>query len=105
MGEPVKIIDLAKKMIKLSGYRPNEDIAIKEVGLRPGEKMFEELNLGSETVDKTKHELIFETDSKYVDCDVLEKQIEELVTLTKTNDKPEVIKEKILKVIQSWNGE
>lgn len=104
MGQQVKIIDLAKKMIKLSGYRPNEDIKIKEVGLRPGEKMFEELNLDSEKVDKTKHELIFETDSKYVNRDILEKQIQELVDMSETNTQAQELKAKLLTIIQSWNN-
>ena len=59
MGEPVKILDLAEKMIRLSGYKPYEDIDIVEIGLRPGEKMFEELHLRGETTSKTKNDLIF----------------------------------------------
>lgn len=58
MGEPVKIYDLAIKMIKLSGYKPFEDIDIKIVGLRPGEKLYEEL-LVNETHNKTANEKIF----------------------------------------------
>lgn len=59
MGQPVKIIDLAEKMIRLSGYKPYKDIEIKEIGLRPGEKMFEELRLDGETTTKTKNNLIY----------------------------------------------
>ena len=55
MGEPVKIVDLARKMIELSGYRPDEDIKIKFVGLRPGEKMFEELSHHKEHLSGTGH--------------------------------------------------
>ncbi len=59
MGEPVKIVDLAKRMISLSGYEPDKDIKIKYIGLKPGEKMFEELILNKENSDKTKYEKIF----------------------------------------------
>lgn len=59
MGEPVKIVDLAKDLIRLSGYRPDKDIRIEFCGLRPGEKMYEELNLSRESPDKTSLEKIF----------------------------------------------
>lgn len=59
MGEPVRILDLAEKIIRLSGYEPYEDIEIKITGLRPGEKLFEELLLAEEEVDRTAHEKIF----------------------------------------------
>lgn len=55
MGEPIKIVDLARQMIELSGFQPDEDIAIEFVGLRPGEKMFEELCYHSEYMDRTQH--------------------------------------------------
>ena len=59
MSEPVKIIDLARQMIELSGYRPGTDIEIKITGLRPGEKLFEELRHGDETHERTEHPRIF----------------------------------------------
>lgn len=59
MGEPVRIYDLAEDMIRLSGLEVGRDIEIKEVGLRPGEKLFEELSYDSETMVKTSHKDIF----------------------------------------------
>ena len=59
MGKPVKIYDLAVNMIKLSGYEPYTDIEIKEIGLRPGEKLYEELLIRTEALDKTENEMIF----------------------------------------------
>lgn len=59
MGQPIKILDLAENMIKLSGLRPYKDINIVEVGLRPGEKLYEELLIKTETLDKTSNNLIF----------------------------------------------
>jgi FlaA1/EpsC-like NDP-sugar epimerase len=55
MGEPVKIVDLARDLILLSGLRPEEDIEIRFSGVRPGEKLFEELSTSAEHADKTKH--------------------------------------------------
>ncbi len=59
MGKPVKIVELAENMIRLSGLEPYRDIDIVEVGLRPGEKLYEELLIQSETLDKTANNLIF----------------------------------------------
>ena len=59
MGKPVRILDLAENMIYLSGLRPYEDIDIKEIGLRPGEKLFEELLMQSEELTETANKLIF----------------------------------------------
>jgi FlaA1/EpsC-like NDP-sugar epimerase len=59
MGEPVKIVDLARDLITLSGLKPGEDIEIKFSGLRPGEKLFEELSTAEENAEKTRHSKIF----------------------------------------------
>ena len=59
MGKPVKILDLAENMIRLSGYEPYRDIDIIETGLRPGEKLYEELLVKTEELDKTENSLIF----------------------------------------------
>lgn len=59
MGEPVRIVDLARDLIKLSGFRPDLDIPIVYTGVRPGEKLFEELFTENERVDKTAHERIW----------------------------------------------
>ena len=59
MGKPIKIYDLAVNMIKLSGFRPGTDIEIKEIGLRPGEKLYEELLIKTEELTKTDNNMIF----------------------------------------------
>jgi FlaA1/EpsC-like NDP-sugar epimerase len=59
MGEPVRIVDLARDLIELSGLKPDEDIQIKFTGMRPGEKLFEELFIPGETYGQTHHEKIF----------------------------------------------
>ncbi len=64
MGKPVKIIDLAKEVIELSGYRPGIDIKIKYVGIRPGEKLNEELLTKKERLNLTKNKRIFITKTK-----------------------------------------
>ena len=75
MGEPVKIIDLARNMIRLSGLEPDKDIHIKITGLRPGEKKYEELLTSEEGTNRTNHTKIFEAALDTVDRDWLMKKI------------------------------
>ncbi len=71
MGKPVKIVDLAENMIRLSGLRPYVDIEIKEIGLRPGEKLYEELLIKTESLAKTDNDLIFvEKDTPFTRAEI-----------------------------------
>lgn len=79
MGKPVKILDLATNLIKLSGYRPNEDIEIKFTGLRPGEKMFEELLMEKEGLKQTANKRIFIGNPIEFDTQEFEEQLEKLI--------------------------
>lgn len=78
MGKPVKIIDLAKKMIKLAGLEINEDIEIEIVGLRPGEKLYEELLNDTSTTLPTHHEKIMIAQDIHEDYEYITQQIDEL---------------------------
>lgn len=81
MGEPVKIYDLALSLIKLSGYEPEVDIPIKVTGLRPGEKLYEELLMEEEGLSATKHNKIFVSKPMYMEIEELEKELEKLEKL------------------------
>lgn len=92
MGSPVKIDDLAKKMIRLSGYTPGKDIQIEYSGLRPGEKLYEELLYKEEDVLPTSNKEIFRAKSINADYLKLVSQIDELVAIAETDDKLETVK-------------
>lgn len=78
MGEPVKIVDLARDMIILSGLRPDEDIKIEYTGLRPGEKLYEELFSDRENFAVTRHERIFVAPDTSYDEAVVQEELEYL---------------------------
>ena len=77
MGKPVKIIDLARNMIRLSGFEPDKDVKIKITGLRPGEKLYEELLTAGEGTGKTTHKKIFTAPLEKVDVPLLQAKLDE----------------------------
>jgi FlaA1/EpsC-like NDP-sugar epimerase len=79
MGKPVKIIDLAHKMIRLAGYTPNVEIKIKIVGLRPGEKLYEELLNDTAKTLPTHHEKIMIAQEPMDDFELLNRGVEDLI--------------------------
>ncbi len=85
MGEPVRIYDLALQMIELSGLKPNEDIEIKITGLRPGEKLYEELLIGDNNVIVTDHPMIYAAKEAMVPWIDLEPSLGELFDRSREN--------------------
>ncbi|WP_265427148.1 polysaccharide biosynthesis protein [Chryseobacterium sp. YIM B08800] len=92
MGEPVKILDLAKRMIKLSGFTPDVDIKIKFIGLRPGEKLYEELLSNNATTVPTHHEKIMISKDPLMGFEQIEILCKQIVTSAVKRDKLEVVK-------------
>ncbi|HEX2953594.1 MAG TPA: nucleoside-diphosphate sugar epimerase/dehydratase, partial [Bacillota bacterium] len=92
MGEPVRILDLAKDLIRLSGLEPDKDIAIKFSGVRPGEKLYEELMTAEEGTDHTKHKRIFVGKPNGVDWEKLPDDLNDLWNSLMTNDSEQIIR-------------
>lgn len=103
MGEPVKIIDLATNLIKLSGLEPYKDIDIEEIGLRPGEKMYEELSLDYESSEKTDNQMIYKNTTLDIDVDELDKKLNELKSMLGHSTNEE-IRSKLFEIINCYNG-
>lgn len=83
MGKPVKILDLAEDLIRLSGFEPYKDIQIEIIGLRPGEKLYEELFFEEENVTSTMHDKIFVAKPTFTDYKLLMKSLEEAKRIIK----------------------
>ena len=98
MGEPVRILDLARDLIRLSGYRPDLDIPIKITGARPGEKIFEELLYDEENSQHTSHEKIFVSTQNGIDPALVQPGVDHLARLARdTNCAPETLRAEILR--------
>lgn len=104
MGQPVKILDLARDMIKLSGLKEGEDIEIEFTGLRPGEKLYEETLTDIEEMTATQYEKIFLTKLEQVDREKLAQGIAELERLAWSRDS-QGIRRKLKELIPSYQPE
>lgn len=100
MGKPVRIWDLADKMIRLAGLVPGRDIEIQEIGLRPGEKMFEELALEMEECHKTDNNLIFVHEKMDIDSKEVDSKLNKLKELMNQTDDKLQIKEVLMDMIK-----
>ena len=99
MGEPVKILDLAEKMIRLAGLEPYKDIDIMEIGLRPGEKMFEELRLDGEDTERTKNDLIFVNHVMRITRAEIDEKLDELARMIADKVPEPQLKQRLLEMI------
>lgn len=104
MGEPVKIVDLAREMITLSGLRPGEDIEIVFSGVRPGEKLYEELSVKGEDVSPTKHEKIYVWRNRKEDwprvCEMIDRLVADADRLSLSE-----LKERLSEVVPEYSPE
>lgn len=100
MGEPVKIYELAKKIIRYKGLEPNVDIQIKITGLRPGEKLYEELLMDEEGLQSTPNKLIHIGKPIAMDDDKFFKELDKLIEYSYKNNKD--IKEKVAKIVGTY---
>ena len=99
MGEPVKIMDLAKQLIRFYGYEPGVNMEIKIVGLRPGEKMFEELRLDGEDTERTKNDLIFVNHVMRIPRAEIDEKLNELARMIADKVPEPQLKQRLLEMI------
>jgi FlaA1/EpsC-like NDP-sugar epimerase len=104
MGEPVKIVDLARDMIELCGMVPGDDIEIQFTGLRPGEKLFEELSVGDENADKTRHSKIFVGRGRIHDLDQVTDYLDWLRKVVDSGQ-PEMIPSALAKLVVEYQSD
>ncbi len=101
MGKPVRILDLAENMIRLSGFEPYKDIDIIETGLRPGEKLYEELLIKTEELDRTGHDKIFVERDRPLSREEIEKKLQVLREALKTQSN-RVVKQALMDVVPTY---
>ena len=100
MGEPVRILDLALNLIRLSGYKPYEDIEIRFTGLRPGEKLYEELLMNEEGLQDTENKLIHIGKPIVFNEELFKKQLEELAKIA--NEDSLNIRDKVQEIVPTY---
>ena len=103
MGKPVKILDLAENMIRLSGLEPYKDIDIVETGLRPGEKLYEELLIKTEELDKTDNDMIFVERDAPLSQEEIAAKLAKLKQALKTQSN-RVVKEVLMEVVPTYHS-
>lgn len=91
MGKPIKILDLAKDMIRLSGFEPDKDIAITFIGMRPGEKLFEEIMTAEEGIVSTRNQKIFIAKLSQVDAPLIGAKLDDLKNMLYKDSKETII--------------
>jgi FlaA1/EpsC-like NDP-sugar epimerase len=101
MGEPIRIVDLAHDLVRLSGFQPGNEIAIEFSGIRPGEKLAEEINLSEENATKTRHPRIWIGESLEVDLEETGKHIEELIR-DSAEQPPAVLRRRLARVVPKY---
>lgn len=106
MGKPVKMVDLARDLITLSGYKPDVDIKIEYCGLRPGEKLYEELLMDEVALTSTEHDKIFVEKPKEADMEFIDKSIKEFKNVDNMSKEEiiQLIKEKVPTYIRKENN-
>jgi len=102
MGTTIKISDMARDLIRLSGFEPDVDIKIEYIGLRPGEKLYEELITEGENIVPTSHEKIMVLKGMECNLQVLNGQIDELTTLAANQDEKKII-EKLQEIVPEYS--
>ena len=104
MGEPVKIYDMAVKLIRLSGYEPNVDMQIKVTGLRPGEKLYEELLMAEEGLEQTKHDKIYIAPPADITMKNIDEKLKKLNKMIEScnNEQREKIKKTMKDVVPTY---
>lgn len=99
MGEPVKILDMAEDLIKLSGFEPHKDIEVMFTGIRPGEKLFEELLTSREKVSATKHERIFTAEADEINLQKFRREFWHKIN--EITEDPGALRERLHKIISN----
>jgi FlaA1/EpsC-like NDP-sugar epimerase len=101
MGQPIRIVDLARDLIRLSGFRPDQEIGIEFSGIRPGEKLSEEISLSEENATKTRHPRIWVGESVLVNFDETAKAIDDLIEAS-DHQPPAILRRQLERVVPRY---